>query len=110
MTQVIPPRVGKSQLLKDRPHNKILYNELISYINKYNEVYFKRDQDAFIRLSLEPISGVNIIIIFASDDYIDDIVNGVKSALLKLELVLLQEEMNGNGRYFIHWEENGKAN
>lgn len=105
MENISAPRVTMSQLLKDRPHNKQLIADLINHINKYNESNFKKDQDSFVRLTASLLDGGMLAIVYASDDYIYDIVNGVKSALLKLELILLEEQQGDNGRYFLKWKQ-----
>lgn len=95
------PRVHKSELLQSSEHEKELVDGLLLKITKYSLGTFKQDPDSFVRITIDPDDNKIVLAIFASDDYYNELINCVRSAILSENLIIIDELFSASGRYHI---------
>jgi tRNA threonylcarbamoyladenosine modification (KEOPS) complex Pcc1 subunit len=81
------PKVHKSQLLQDREHDSLNT--------------FKAEPNAFVRITIDTKDNKIVLVIYASDDYMEDMISNVRAAILSENLIIQEEQRAVNGRYHI---------
>jgi hypothetical protein len=95
------PRVHKSQLLQDREHDTAIVDGLLLKITKYSLNTFKAEPNAFVRITIDTKDNKIVLVIYASDDYMEDMISNVRAAILSENLIIQEEQRAVNGRYHI---------
>jgi hypothetical protein len=103
------PRVHKSQLLLDREHDTKMADSLLVKITKYSMNTFKAEPDAFVRLTIDTNDSKILVTIYSNNDYMEDMINNVKAAILSENITIDDEQFAVNGRYYIKINNNGAA-